>query len=139
MSATNDGNDLTLHYSDSESAVEDSSSEDLPNIVSQLKKKGKRKRRAKQPDEGQASKRCKVTKQLNTWRNAMSRKSKARWIPRKMQNIDDMVVNNESYKKKLIFIKTQISVQGWLYKGNINDLKTLCEARGEQSFFSNSS
>ena len=51
------------------------------------------------------------------------KRDKARWTPRKVADMVDIVVNNEDFKRKLIFTNTPNATNSQIYEEIINCLK----------------
>ncbi len=64
------------------------------------------------------------------------KKNKACWTPRKLADVVDVVVNNESFKKKLIFTNTSNATNSRVYEGIIKEVHDRSTERGESFGFS---
>jgi len=60
---------------------------------------------------------------------------KPRWSPKALDDFIDFVVNNNVYKKKLIFINTKNQSNGSIYEQILKELKERASARGEIFLF----
>ena len=61
---------------------------------------------------------------------------KAKWCPRALDDLIDIIVSNSSYKKKLIFTNTKNQRNGELYGEILKEVKARASARGEDFHFS---
>ena len=61
---------------------------------------------------------------------------KAKWCSRALDDIIDIIVSNNSYKKKLIFTNTKNQRNGELYGEILKEVKARASARGEDFHFS---
>eukprot|EP00794_Sanderia_malayensis_P020888 gene20888-22939_t len=64
------------------------------------------------------------------------KKNKACWTPRKLADVVDVVVNNESFKKKLIFTNTSNATNSRVYEGIIKEANDRSTERGASFGFS---
>eukprot|EP00794_Sanderia_malayensis_P014834 gene14834-16373_t len=64
------------------------------------------------------------------------KKNKACWTPRMLADVVDVVVNNESFKKKLIFTNTSNATKSRAYEGIIKEVNDRSTKRGESFGFS---
>ena len=63
-------------------------------------------------------------------------RSKAKWCPWALDDLIDIIENNSSYKKKLIFTNTKNQRNGELYGEILKEVKGRASARGEHFYFS---
>ena len=61
---------------------------------------------------------------------------KAKWCPRALDDLIDIIVSSNSYKKKLIFTNTKNQRNGELYGETLKEVKARVSARGENFNFS---
>lgn len=61
---------------------------------------------------------------------------KAKWCPRVLDDLIDIIVSSNSYKKKLIFTNTKNQRNGELYGEILKEVKARASARGENFNFS---
>ena len=61
---------------------------------------------------------------------------KAKWCPRALDELINMIVSSNSYKKKLIFTNTKNQRNGELYGEILKEVKATVSARGENFHFS---
>ena len=61
---------------------------------------------------------------------------KAAWTPRKMADVVDVVVNDDSFKKKLIFTNTSNATNSRIYESIIKEVQARTSERGEEFTFS---
>ena len=61
---------------------------------------------------------------------------KAKWCSRALDDLIDIIVSNNSYKKKLIFTNTKNQRNGELYGEILKEVKARASARGEDFHFS---
>ena len=61
---------------------------------------------------------------------------KGQWATVELDDFIDIIVNNESYKEKLIFRNTKNMQNGVVYEKVLNELKERCSERGDEFDFS---
>ena len=61
---------------------------------------------------------------------------KAKWCPRALDELINMIVSSNTYKKKLIFTNTKNQRNGELYGEILKEVKATVSARGENFHFS---
>lgn len=89
----------------------------------------------KADDDGEESAVAEVVKK---WKGKTAKKKpgrKPRWCPEALDDFIDIVVNNNVYKKKLIFINTKNQSNGSIYEQILKELKERASARGENFLF----
>ena len=60
---------------------------------------------------------------------------KSRWCPKSLDDFIDIIVNNDLYKKKLIFVNTKNQSNGVLYEKVLQELKHRASSRGDKFTF----
>ena len=64
------------------------------------------------------------------------RKRKAKWCPRALDDLIDIIVSSNSYKKKLTFTSTKNQRNGELYREILKEVKATASARGDKTSIS---
>ena len=60
---------------------------------------------------------------------------KSRWCPKSLDDFIDIIVNNDLYKKKLIFVNTKNQSNGVIYEKVLQELKQRASSRGDKFTF----
>ena len=60
---------------------------------------------------------------------------KSRWCPKSLDDFIDIIVNNDLYKKKLIFVNTKNQSNGIIYEKVLQELKQRASSRGDKFTF----
>ena len=75
---------------------------------------------------------------VKKWKGKTAKKKpgrKPKWCPKALDDFIDIVVNNNVYKKKLIFINTKNQSNGSIYVQILKELKERASAWGENFSF----
>ena len=74
-----------------------------------------------------------VAEVVKKWKGKTAKKP--RWCLKALNDFIEIVVNNNVYKKKLIFINTKNQSNGSIYEQILKELKERASARGEKFLF----